>query len=118
MTIRETALSSAAMLAVLSLPAFAEGSWKPKPPKEPPPTVQPPVTPPTNPTALPPVEGDTPYDPYSRIYFGSCDCISFTTAWGFERLSVRQERAERQCEARRARIGCEVTDDSYVGGKK
>jgi hypothetical protein len=97
-------------LLLCATPALAEGCWDCEPPpKEDPPTVTPPTV-----VTIPDGSGGSAYDPYSRIYFASCTCDGMTVAWGFETLAERQEKALRQCEARRLRIGCELTDPSYA----
>jgi hypothetical protein len=120
MNIRETALSFAALLAVLSLPALAEGCWdcepEPEPPTvtpEPPPQIGEPVT-----IIITP-DGDSPYDPYARTFFAACTCDGrFTTAFGFETYAFRKQAAEAQCRTLNVKRRCEITDQSYVGGLK
>jgi hypothetical protein len=61
-------------------------------------------------------DGDSNYDPYSRIYFATCTCDGLTVAWGFETEAFRRQAAVHQCQLRRERIGCELTDQEYGAG--
>jgi hypothetical protein len=107
-------------LLLCATPALSEGCWdcepEPEPPTvtpEPPPQIGDPVT-----IIITP-DGDSPYDPYARTFFATCTCDRVTVAWGFETEAFRRQAAVHQCQLRRERIGCELTDDNYVPeGKK
>jgi hypothetical protein len=97
-------------LLLCASPALAEGCWDCEP--------DPPVTPPTVVT-IPDGSGGSAYDPYARIYYGSCFCDGrFTTAFGFETYAFRKQAAEHQCRTLNVKRRCAVSDQSYVGGLK
>ncbi len=98
-------------LILAAFPAFAETEgWN----GDPPPKEDPPVT-----VTIPNNPGGSAYDPYSRVYFGSCLCDgTYTTAWGFETYEFRKQAAEHQCRVLNEKRQCAITDDSYVGGLK
>ena len=52
------------------------------------------------------VDGDSAYDPYSRIYYAICTCDKMKVAWGFESLELRTNKARMQCEQLRIRKSC------------
>lgn len=103
-----TRLTLALILA--AFPAFAnDPNWNGDDPEpEPPP---PPVT-----VTIPNNPGGSVYDPYSRVYFATCSCTDFRTAWGFETEAFRRQAAEHQCSLRRERIGCHLTDPEAGAG--
>ena len=97
---------SALAIIFLATPAFAENpNWN----GDPEPPAPPPVT-----ATIPNPGGGSVYDPYSRVYFATCTCTEFRTAWGFETEAFRKQAAEHQCSLRRERIGCAVTDQDYA----
>lgn len=103
-----TRLTLALILA--AFPAFAnDPNWNGDPDPEPP--APPPVT-----VTIPNNPGGSVYDPYSRVYFGSCLCDgTYTTAWGFETYAFRKQAAEHQCRVLNEERQCAVTDQSYAG---
>ncbi len=94
-------------LILAAFPAFAnDPNWSGDPPPK---EDSPPVTIPNNP-------GGSAYDPYSRVYFGSCLCDgTYTTAWGFETFAFRKQAAEHQCRVLNEERQCAITDQSYAG---
>lgn len=83
-------------VALTSLKVMANGGPEPTPEPEPPVVV----------TTDPIVDGDSAYDPYSRIYYSICTCDEMKVAWGFESLELRTNKARSQCEQRRIRKSC------------
>ena len=99
-------------LLLCATPALSEGCWDCEPPpKEDPPTVTPPAV-----VTIPDGSGGSAYDPYARIYFATCTCTGFTTAWGFETFEVRKQAAEAQCKTLNVKRRCELTDQEYGAG--
>jgi hypothetical protein len=85
-------------LLLSSAPAYA--TWEEEPEPEPPVVVEP-----EKPIVSTP-DGDSDYDTYNRIYYSVCTCTELKTAWGFESLELRTNKARMQCEQRRERISC------------
>ena len=93
MKITTLALMFVALTAV-KVSACGNGECEPTPEPEPP-VVE-----------VPRVDGDSSYDPYTRIYYSICTCDKMKVAWGFESLELRTNKARSQCEQRRERINC------------
>jgi hypothetical protein len=106
-------LAALIALGLWASPALAEGGcWDDcgsvEEPDDPPPAVTVTTT-----------DGDSAYQTAARIYFATCTCTRFRTAWGLEPLAVREEAARTQCLQRRARLQCDVSSDSaYTGSLK
>ena len=99
MKITTLALMFVALTAVKAS-ACGDGECEPTPEPEPP-VVEVPDT--------PTVDGDSVYDPYTRIYYAICTCDKMKVAWGFESLELRTNKARSQCEIRRTeRLKCPV----------
>jgi hypothetical protein len=101
MKITTLALMFVALTAV-KVSACGDGECEPTPEPEPEPPV---VVIPDQPK----VDGDSVYDPYTRIYYAICTCDKMKVAWGFESLELRTNKARSQCEIRRTeRLKCPV----------
>ena len=99
MKITTLALMFVALTAV-KVSACGDGECEPTPEPEPEPPV---VVIPDQPK----VDGDSVYDPYTRIYYAICTCDKMKVAWGFESLDYRTNKARSQCDIRKEkRLQC------------